>query len=250
LNSLTLILLQTFLPKLISKESDFQPFWTPAYKTLSETLLMPTKIHSVDLDMNLSSNWLQKQEKISSFLTKTTISQTNKNCLTTSCRLCKSFVVEKWEKENTESTKLKTVKIKLYLEESQKKIINEFIDTSRYVYNKTLEYLKKGHSNNFYNLRDLLVTYETKKGNVFIKEYDTRIKKLCEKFDEKSEIYKEQLKILKMEKSEKMKQVTSEKNPLVKEFELKTPKEIRANAVKQCCEQPLVVQQSFGLMTR
>jgi hypothetical protein len=203
--------------------------------------------------MKSSSNWLKKEEVVSSFLTKNTISQTNRNCLTTSCPLCKSFVVEKWEKENTEATKLKSLKIKLYLEESQRKIINEFIDTSRYVYNKTLEYLKKGHSNNFYNLRDLLVTYETKKGNVFVKEYDCRIKELYEKIKNcsgsDSEIYKEQLKILKKEKSKKMKEVTSEKNPLVKEFELKTPKEIRANAVKQCCEQPKVVQQSFGLMT-
>lgn len=239
-NTLTILLLRTFLPELISKERDFQPFWTPAYKTLSETLLLPTKIDSVDSDMNFSRNWSQKQEVLSPFLTKTITSQTNKNFLTTSSQLCKSFVVEKWEKENIEATKLKTLKIKLYLEESQKKIINEFIDTSRYVYNKTLEYLKKGHSNNFYNLRDLLVTYETKKGSVFIKEYDTRIKELCEKIkncsEGESEIYKEQLKILKKEKSEKMKQLTPEKNPLVKEFELKTPKDIRANAVKQCCD--------------
>ena len=99
-NTLTILLLRTFLPELISKERHFQPFWTPAYRTLSETLLLPIKIHFVNLDINFSSNWLQKQEKISSFLTKTTISQTNKNCLTTSCRLCRSFVVEKWEKEN------------------------------------------------------------------------------------------------------------------------------------------------------
>jgi hypothetical protein len=150
--------------------------------------------------------------------------------------LCKSFVVEKWEKENIEPVKLKTLKIKLYLEESQKKIINEFIDTSRYVYNKTLEYLKKGHTNNFYNLRDLLVTYETKKANVFVIEFDNRIKELCEKLkdcsESQSEIYKEQLKILKNQKSEKMKQVVSEKNPLVKEFELKTS---QGNTSK-CCK--------------
>jgi transposase len=233
-STLTMILLQTLLQELTSKEGVYQPFWTPAYKTLSETLLLPSKTDSVDL----SNDWSQKQDALSPFLTKTTTSQTNFN--KASSQLSKSFVVEIWEKEILEKTKLKTLKIKLYLQESQKKIINEFIDTSRYVYNKTLEYLKKGHSNNFFNLRDLLVTYETKKGNVFVKEYDSRIKELNNRLREctelESDIYKEQLKLLKKEKAEKMKQVDSEKNPLVKEFELRTPQTIRAYAVKQCCD--------------
>jgi putative transposase len=154
--------------------------------------------------------------------------------------LCKSFVAERWEKESIEPAKLRTLKIKIYLNPQQKKQINEFIDTSRYVYNKTLEQLKKGHTNNFFNLRDLLVTNESKKGNVFVMEYDSRIKEVQEKLKNANEleieIFKNELRILKKEKLEKMKSVTAVKNPLIKEFELRTPKEIRANAVKQCCD--------------
>lgn len=125
----------------------------------------------------------------------------------------------------------------MYLKPEQKKLINEFIDTSRYVYNKTLEHLKKGHSNNFFYLRDLLVTNESKKGNVFVMEYDTRIKEVQEKLKKSSEeIYKKELETLKKVKLEKMKSISAVKNPLIKEFELRTPKEIRANAVKQCCD--------------
>jgi transposase len=85
-----------------------------------------------------------------------------------------------------------------------------------------------------------LVTNESKKGNIFIKEYDSRIRELNEKIKKSQEpeitLLREELKNVKKEKSEKMKQVTAEKNPLIQEFELKTPKEIRANAVKQCCD--------------
>jgi len=50
------------------------------------------------------------------------------------------------------------------------------------------------------------------------------------------EIFKKGLGILEKEKLEKMKSVTAVKNPFIKEFELRTPKEIRASAVKQCCD--------------
>lgn len=41
--------------------------------------------------------------------------------------------------------------------------INDWINTSNYVYNKTLDKIKGRHKINFINLRDLLVTDNTKK---------------------------------------------------------------------------------------
>ena len=63
-----------------------------------------------------------KVRELSSLLKKTILSQTN------------------FEK------KFKNYQFKLYLKQFDNEIINEFIDTSRYVYNKTLEYFKKRHS--------------------------------------------------------------------------------------------------------
>jgi hypothetical protein len=47
----------------------------------------------------------------------------------------------------------------------QRKIIDEWIHTSRFVYNKTVDAINKGHPPNHFNLRDKLVTKNTKKNN-------------------------------------------------------------------------------------
>jgi hypothetical protein len=38
------------LQELILKEKDYQPFWNPVYKDLSEKLLLPIEIDYVDSD--------------------------------------------------------------------------------------------------------------------------------------------------------------------------------------------------------
>ena len=49
------------------------------------------------------------------------------------------------------------------MNKQQQLIIDDWINTSNYIYNKTLEKIKNGHKINFNNLRDLLVTDNTKK---------------------------------------------------------------------------------------
>ena len=133
----------------------------------------------------------------------------------------------------TKQVKLKSLKIKIYPNENQKKILNEFINTSRYIYNKTLELLKNGYSNNFYNLRNTLVTYETKKEDEIIKKIDNQIKEIQMSNLENTE---KELELLKKQKSERIKLIEPTINTKIKDFELRTPKEIRANAVKQCSD--------------
>jgi len=48
LNILIIPLLRMWVLELISKEKVLKPFWTPAYKELSEKLLLPTVIDYVD----------------------------------------------------------------------------------------------------------------------------------------------------------------------------------------------------------
>jgi IS605 OrfB family transposase len=152
-----------------------------------------------------------------------------------------SSLVGKWEKEVTPVAKLKTLKIRLYPTKQQKKLLDEFIDTSRYVYNRTLEHVNNGHKINFQSLRDLLVTDQTKKHLQAYKDYDERIaqlkkeKALVETTDEKETI-QDAIKALNQERRNIMKPLNAEKNILIKDFELNTPKDLRSNAVQRCCD--------------
>ncbi len=241
LNMLTTQLLQMLVQELTSREKDFQPFWTPAFKELSEKLSLPTKTDFVDLDSTSLNNWSQNQEVVSPFLTIKKTEPVNKNLQKTCCPLFTSSHVDKWEKEITKSPKVKTLKVKIYPTSQQKKLINEFINTSRYVYNKTVEYICNGHKINFQNLRDILVTENTKKNLKEYKDFDNMLnslrkqKKECTDNEEIEKI-KDTIKILQKERRGQMKNFEAEKNYVIKDFELNTPKDVRANAVKRCCD--------------
>lgn len=72
---------------------------------------------------------------------------------------------------------LKTLKIKLKPSNEQKKVFDEWFNTTIYIYNKTLECINKNERKalDFKGLRDLLVTNETKKNN---DNYDVIIKEV------------------------------------------------------------------------
>jgi len=113
---------------------------------------------------------------------------------------------------------------------AQKKIVNEWINTSNYVYNKTLEKIKSGMYPNFINLRNLLVINNTKKNTEECKYYDDEIKRLRQEKRPKEEINE-----LQKEKRKRLKTVLSSKNDNVQNWELNTPKGVREGAVDKCC---------------
>lgn len=239
LNTAHLYLLQMLLQELISAEKACQHYWTPAYKELSEKLLLPIKTDCQGLDSNLLTPLLQRQEEKLQSLTIKEISLQNKSCQKTYYQLSTSTVVGKWEKEAIkEKTIQKSLKIKINLNQKQKQVINEWINTSNYVYNKTIEYVNKGHKPNFYNLRDLLVTKNTKKNNDEYKEQENKIKELLAKrqtFSDTSEIDKE------IEQNKKLlrqvaKSLSSSVNTVIEEWEFNTPKDVRAGAVNDVCK--------------
>lgn len=241
LNMLTIQLFQILVQELISREKDFLPFWTHAFKEVSEKLLLPTKIDFVDLGSTSLNSWSQNQEVVSPFLTIKTTKQVNKNSQKTCCPLFTSSHVDKWEKEIIKKPKLKTLIVKIYPSTQQKILINEFIDTSRYVYNKTVETIRNGHKVKFQDLRDLLVTENTKKNLQAYKDVDIILQTLKTQKNQctnQEEIKKltERIKNIQKERRINMKNCKAEKNTFVNNFELNTPKDIRANAVKRCCD--------------
>ena len=234
LNICNTLLLVIFLQGLTSKEKDFKPFWTPAYKELSEKLLSPIETVSVGSDSNSYNSSLQKVEEQSKLLTVKPINLLNKNSQKTYYQLSTSTVVSKWEKEVINPNKeLKMLKIKLKPSLQQKKVLNEWFDTSLYVYNKALDCIKKGH--NPYDkqgLRNILVTYETRISNTeysTLKTEQTQLEKVKNVMDIEKENTKEIEKRIN-ELKQKIKDLPIHKNP-IQEWELKTPKDIRASAI-------------------
>jgi len=133
------------------------------------------------------------------------------------------------------------LKIKLKPCCQQRKVLNEWINTSNYVYNKTIESINNGDKINFMSLRDKLVTKHTKKGHVKYKELTSEIDKLKEK---KKKMSKEHLctdvSTLITKKTSDLrnfaKTLPKEQNLNVKDWECNTPKEVRAGAVNDVCK--------------
>ena len=143
---------------------------------------------------------------------------------------------------------LKTKIVKIYPSPEQQKILDDFIDTYRYVYNKALEYVKiHGYEPNFYDLRDFLSTERTKNHYTCYKIYHNALDIIKEKYkvlendtDEikkskkneydiyEKELIKDSLNII-------LKKLPFRKNDMIRDFELNTSNEIRSNAIKSVC---------------
>jgi putative transposase len=120
--------------------------------------------------------------------------------------------------------------------------LNNIIHVHRYVYNRTLDFIKnKGYQNNFINLRNLLATERTKMGSYPYKFYNLVIDKLKEKISkEKDENKKKELEeLLKTEEADlrtALKEVPYINNYMINKFELSVSNEIRSNAIKSICD--------------
>ena len=268
-NILHILLFQILLQELILKEKGYQPFWTPAYKELSEKLLSPIEIDCAVSDTIYLNTLLQnKAEQLQSSM-MTSIKALNKNYQKTCFQLSTSTLVNKWEKEVIKSKVIKNLKVPLNLNRVQQKIINEWCNTSNYIYNKTLEKIKSGAKPNWMNLRDSLVISKTKKNSteyktstdnnkIFKEKYNevtnsiihdinieyknvdkiksNKIKLILEKFKKSRE---DDLKIitnnLNQERRNMVKNIKYEKNTNINTWELNTPKEVRTCAIKEVC---------------
>jgi transposase len=217
--------------------------------------------------MNSLKPLLKKVEAKLPLLTMIPIKLQNKNSQRTYFPLSTSTVVSKWEEEVIPTNLLKSLKIKLKPSVTQKIILDAWINTSNYVYNKAVESIyKHKYQPNFMNLRDKLVTSNTKKHNTEyitisenIKEISNHTKQLKQqliqfdktnvKHKEKPEIIKERNTLMKIiEETDELlqkekialrtraKEMSSSNNEGIFEWELETPKEVRAGAVNDVCK--------------
>lgn len=241
-NTLSIMLLKMLAQELTSKEKAFKPYWTPVYTELSEKLLLHTETGSQDLVLTSLNLSLQKQEDVSqSWIVKKTV-PANMNSHKTYYPSFISLTVGKWEKEVIKKSKYKSVKIKIYPTKAQKIELDNIIHVHRYVYNRTLDYIKnKGYQSNFINLRNILATERTKMNSSSYKFYNLVIDKLKEKIlKEKDEMKKEELQeLLELEESDfktVLKKVPYINNYMINNFELSVSNEIRSNAIKSICD--------------
>ena len=148
------------------------------------------------------------------------------------------------------------MKIKLKINRNQKNIFDEWLHTSNFVYNKTVKCIQDGDQINFMSLRDKLVTANTKKNNTEYKTSDDNMnniriqkKNLVKLLTNKKITIKEQqtvrdqVEILEknlQEEKDNLKEIKkvlkSSKNEGIQEWELNTPKEIRAGSVNDVCK--------------
>ena len=232
------------------QNNDCKPFWNPSYDELTTKLLLPIEI---DPEIIL----IQKNVVNKPFISKRRIKVQGKILDKTYFNLFQSTVVEKWQDEVTPDNLLKSLKIKLKINFKQRQIFNEWFNTSNYVYNKTISCIKDGEPINFMNLRNKLVTANTKKNNI---EYVTLENNMKLYKEEKKKQQKNLIKIPKndivnisavnlliqtaeekyQEEKEKLKVIRkslkSSKNEEIREWETETPKEIRAGAVNDVCK--------------
>lgn len=141
------------------------------------------------------------------------------------------------------------------LTKQQRIIIDEWINTSRYVYNKAIHLINKGHAINHYKLRDKLVTANTKKYNKEYKEFEIQLQELNnekkslnkELIKNKKDIHKYNEIIKQLEMQEQLiinkkksrtvliKLLLPEKNKGINDWELNTPKDVRDGAIIDIC---------------
>ena len=241
LNMLIIPLLQMWVRELTLKEKALKPYWIPAYKDVSTKLLSPTVIDFVDSDLSYYNSLSNVVMEESSLLTIQLIKPQN-SCLQTTYYPLSTFIpAEKWVQEDT--TTIKALKLKLKLSNTQKVIIDEWFNTSNYVYNKTVyEINKRENKVNFIKLRDKFVTNNTKKNNPEYKEITETLEKLRESLKELKPTDNKHKNIMNKINEEKdklskiVKSLPTEKNTNVKDWELNTPKDIRAGAVDDVCK--------------
>ena len=157
-------------PASTSRGPDFYEFWDPLKKETYQQLSWLPKIDWQDLDLNLSSGSAQNTELKSWFSILKTQPQ-NPSLEKTSWPSFKFTVVDRMEKEDTESpTKIvKAFKLCLKPSKKQKELLNSWAGCSRFLYNKTVAMLTNPKNKTLkekLRLRNRFVTVQKRQSNL------------------------------------------------------------------------------------
>ena len=121
------------------KEKDCVPYWTDLCAQISSRLLLPVAGDSQDLDESLFSTFSSKTVAASWFKTKLYTAQAQSLPKIFSASSTSSLVGCR----TGESTAKKSRKIRIYPSPEQRKILKKWFGVTRFVYNETIEYLRK-----------------------------------------------------------------------------------------------------------
>ncbi len=232
----------------IKKEQTF--FWITHCQEQSEKLSLLTEIDCQDSDLIYSKQLLSNPVENSQLLTTFKANLQSKN----SQRICsQSFIsshVNKWENgaTKTENVQIKTLKFRIYPNSEQKKIIKEYANAFKFVYNKTIKRLsdeKLDSRISKIDLRDELVTEKTRKYSKLWNKCNSNKSKLSAKLKKFRDNKKKSLKdcaefIINERKYNKVKNqydflktIIEEKKQKLHDFEKKASKELRTIAVNE-----------------
>ncbi len=132
-----------------SSGKDCAPYWTDLCGEISSRLLLPVVTDSLGLDASLLSTWSSKTVATSWFSTKLYTAQTQNSLKIYDARrlanatLSPSSTSSLVECRTRENTVKKSNKTRIYLSPEQKKIVKKWFGVARFVYNKTIEYLRQ-----------------------------------------------------------------------------------------------------------
>ena len=130
---------KTLARESISNEKDCGPYWNERCAELSSRLWLPTETVLQDSEARSSSLLFNSPVENSWFLTRFH-SHPSRSLRPTCLPSFTSFPVDCTDSENTG---LRSRKIRIYPDFEQRRILRHWFGVSRYVYNKTIEYLKK-----------------------------------------------------------------------------------------------------------
>ena len=130
-------------------EKPLQPFWNEQCKELSERLWSPTATGCSGSGSTLPDGWSNATAENSWF--STTFSPRLNGSLSQTSFPSFSFSVQ------NDFAPLKTRKIRIYPTAEQRSIMRRMMGTARYVYNQTVEYLKRdGTKANYFAIRPII----------------------------------------------------------------------------------------------
>lgn len=233
-NTLHLQFFKMLVLESTSNVKGLRPFWTPAYMELSEQLSLPIGTDFVASDSTSWSPLLAKQEEKLSCLTIQKTKLPNRNSLMIYSPSSTYTVVDKWDEENTAKGSESCVKLAIKPTQAQKKILTEWFQTCNYIYNKGIDLVENGSVKcNAQQLRDKLVTKVTQKNE----EYKNLMAQLVTIKRIRGNPRATPQLICMLENTEKhlrmrKKNIPRTTNDEIEAWQLRTPKEVRYNALR------------------
>ena len=138
---------QTLDQELILKEKDSRKSWTKFLKEKSKKLWLPQETDCLDLDSNFMKRFSENLGHRSLHSNQKNSDLPNKNSQKTCYRLSQFSQQDITEPESTNN--MITRKIRIYPNTKQKLFFNKCFGVSRYIYNKTVKFVKEQNTSDY-----------------------------------------------------------------------------------------------------